>query len=324
MFSDLNNLYDISFDRKYSSICGLTQEELEENFEAQLEELAQDHKVSHQEIVARLKKKYDGYHFNEDLVDIYNPYSLCYAFRSKKLGDYWFESGTPTFMVKMLEKHDINIPDLEGNLTLSVEEMDIYRMNYESLPPFLFQAGYLTIKKYDERYDEYVLGFPNDEVKYAFLDRLMRIYTSACSGMKGPFSIKQFLKSMEAGDIDDVLNLIKALMASIPYDSLPPDKVFLREYNYQTTIYLIFRLMGQYISSEVHSHRGRSDAEVETANAIYIFEFKVGGTPEEAIEQIKEAGYAEKYASSKKDVFLVGAVIGENERTLCEWKIERR
>ncbi len=323
IFSDLNNLFDISFVPEYSSICGITEEELLSHFAPDIETLAVQYNKSYEEMLDILRAKYDGYRFSEKEERIYNPFSLVNVFEKKQLGDYWFASGTPSFMVKVLENHAVKIEDFEGNIPLDIREMDTYRMDYGNLPPFLFQAGYLTIKRCEDLgYGRFRLGFPNDEVKYAFLDRLMKIYTSACLGMKEPFYIGRFLESMRAGDIDDVLNLIKALMASIPYDSLPPDKVFLREYNYQTTIYLIFRLMGQYVRSEVYSHRGRSDAEVETPNAIYIFEFKVGGTPEEAIEQIKEAGYAEKYASSEKDVFLVGAVIGEGERTLCEWKIE--
>ncbi len=324
IFSDLNNLYDLSFDRTYSSICGITQEELLANFLPNIEDMAKEEEVSCEEMIAMLKKKYDGYHFNEDLVDIYNPYSLCYAFRSKKLGDYWFESGTPTFMVKMLENHDFNVPDLEGGVSLSTKDLDIYRMNYEVLTPFLFQSGYLTIKKYNKSFDEYILDFPNNEVKYAFLERFFKIYTSKIREMNAPFSIKNVLNYIQSGDIDGVLNLIKSLIASIPYDSLSEEELALREHNYQTAIYLIFTLLNQYVRSEVHGAKGRSDAEVETANAIYIFEFKVGDTPEEAIWQIKEAGYAEKYASSKKDVFLIGAVIDKKMRTLGEWKIEKK
>ena len=323
IFSDLNNLNDISFDKKYSTICGITQEELEENFNSNIEELAAEYNISHDEMVGMLKTKYDGYHFSEDLINVYNPYSLCAAFQGKKLRNYWFISGTPSFMIRMLERHDINIPDLEGGVELNADDMDSYRVDYDNLPPFLFQSGYLTIKEYDIRYNRYVLGFPNDEVKYAFLERLMNVYTSSSGKMKGNFAITRFSENIEKGNIDEVLSMIKALLASIPYDSFSEEKVELREHNYQTAIYLVFTLLGQYVRSEVHSAKGRSDVEVETADGIYIFEFKVSGTVDEAIEQIKSAGYAEKYGASSKSIFLIGVAIDGDERTIKEWKVEK-
>jgi len=156
--------------------------------------------------------------------------------------------------------------------------MDVYRIDHDNLIPLLFQTGYLTIKDYKVSpvsfNTRYVLGYPNDEVKYAFLFCLMEVYTSARTSKDGVFKIDFYKEAIEAGDIDRVLTLIKALMASIPYDNLPPDKLFLREHNYQTTIYLIFALMGEYVRTEVHSAKGRSDVEVETDDSIYIFEFK--------------------------------------------------
>jgi len=236
------------------------------------------------------------------------------------LGDYWFESGTPTFMVQLMEQKAFKIPDLEGKIKLSIRNIDEYRIDYKNMAPLLFQAGYLTIKDYDKRLNKYVLGYPNDEVKYAFCERLMQAYTSSRNDSYGPFMIDEFLEGMERGDIDRVLMLIKSLLASIPYDNLPPDKLFLREHNYQTAIYLIFLLMGQYVRCEVHSNKGRSDVEVETDDAIYIFEFKVGGKPIDAITQIKEAGYADKHKASSKTIHIIGAIIGKEERTLEMWE----
>jgi len=321
IFSDLNNLDDISFDRKYSSICGITEEELLNNFSPEVGALADEYNNSYDEMLSILRRKYDGYRFSENKERLYNPFSLCIAFDKKKLGDYWFESGTPTFMVQLMEQKAFKIADLEGKIKLSIKNIDEYRIDYKNISPLLFQAGYLTIKDYDKRLDKYVLGYPNDEVKYAFCERLMLAYTSSRNDSYGPFMIDEFLESMERGDIDRVLTLIKSLLASIPYDNLPPDKLFLREHNYQTAIYLIFLLMGQYVRSEVHSHHGRSDVEVETEDAIYIFEFKVGGEPLDAITQIKETGYADKHKASSKNIHLIGAIIGKEERTLEKWEI---
>ena len=324
IFSDLNNLYDISFDREYSSICGITEEELVNNFREEVQALASEYKKTYDEMISILRQRYDGYRFSEKEERIYNPFSLFNALAKKKLGDYWFESGTPSFMVHLFEQKSFELPDLEGNIMLTTRSIDMYRLSYSNLAPLLFQSGYLTIKDYDRELNMYVLGYPNDEVKYAFIECLMMVYTSARKDASGEFMINQFLGAMRKGDIERVLTLTKALMASIPYDSLPEDKLFLREQNYQTAVYLIFLLMGQYVRTEVHSAVGRSDVEVETSNAIYIFEFKVGGKPQDAIAQIKEAGYAEKYSASEKNIFLVGVSIDENERTLGDWLVEKR
>ena len=323
IFSDLNNLFDISFDEEYSSLCGITEEELKNNFSNEVEVLANKYEKTQEEMLSILKKKYDGYRFSKKKEHIYNPFSLCIAFERKDLGDYWFESGTPTFMVHLFEQKAFALPDLEGNITMSARSIDMYRLSYSNLIPLLFQSGYLTIKGYDRELDMYVLGYPNDEVKYAFIECLMMVYTSARKDPSGEFMIGDFLNSMRKGDIERVLTLIKALMASIPYDSLPEDKLFLREQNYQTTIYLIFRLMGEYVRTEVHSSQGRSDVEVETADSIYIFEFKVGGKPIDALNQIKEAGYAEKHKASNKNIFLIGASISRNKRSLSKWVVEK-
>ena len=323
IFSDLNNLYDISFDKEYSSLCGIAEEELLSNFAEEVKALANEYDQTYDEMINILRQRYDGYRFSEKEERIYNPFSLFNVFAKNKLGNYWFESGTPTFMVHLFEQKTFALPDLEGNITMSARSIDMYRLSYSNLVPLLFQSGYLTIKDYDRELDMYVLGYPNDEVKYAFIECLMMVYTSARKDPSGEFMIGEFLHSMRKGDIERVLTLIKALMASIPYDSLPEDKLFLREQNYQTTIYLIFRLMGEYVRTEVHSSVGRSDVEVETADSIYIFEFKLGGKPIDALNQIKDMGYAEKYGASNKNIFLIGATISRNKRSLSKWVIEK-
>ena len=323
IFSDLNNLYDISFDREYSSICGITEKELVSNFADEVQALANEYDKTYNEMLDALRDKYDGYRFTRKEERIYNPFSLFNALAKKKLGDYWFETGTPTFLVRLLEKSYFNIPDLEGNMKITLDNLDAYRVARESFIPLLFQAGYITIKQYERELDRYILGFPNDEVRYAFLKQLLKVYTTAHTEMDGTFIIDEFLDSIRANDIDRMLTLMKALIASIPYDSLPKEKLELREHNYQSTIYIVFRLLGQYVRCEVHSSKGRSDAEVETKDAIYIFEFKIGGKPQDALSQIKKAGYAEKYSASEKNIFLVGASIDENERTLGDWMIEK-
>ena len=165
MFSDLNNLSDISFDERYSSICGITEEELESNFKVEIKELADNYNKTYGEMLDIFRTKYDGYRFSEKEERIYNPFSLFNVFAKEKLGDYWFETGTPTFMVHLFEQKDFILPDLERNIRLSMRDMNDYRLNYSYLTPLLFQAGYLTIKDYDRKENTYILGYPNDEVK---------------------------------------------------------------------------------------------------------------------------------------------------------------
>ena len=323
IFSDLNNLYDISFDREYSSICGITEEELNCNFSNEVKLLANEYNKTYDEMLDALRHKYDGYRFSKNEEHIYNPFSLFNAFAKKELGDYWFETGTPTFLVRLLEKCHFNIPDLEGNMKITLDNLDAYRVARESFIPLLFQAGYITIKQYDEELNRYILGFPNDEVRYAFLKQLLKVYTTAHTSSDGTFIVDEFLENIRAGDIEKVLTLMKSLIASIPYDSLPKEKSELREHNYQSAIYLVFRLLGQYVRTEVHSSAGRSDVEVETKDGIYIFEFKMEGSKEEALTQIKESGYAEKHKASEKSIFIIGVSINEEERTLGEWLVEK-
>ena len=325
IFSGLNNLQDISYNEKYSSICGITEKELLANFAPEVQRMAEKEETSYEEMLNILRKKYDGYRFSpiDTKERIFNPFSIFNMFKQGILRDYWFESATPSFLVKIFEQNSFELANLEDNISISSMTMDDYRVNNaNNLIPLLFQTGYLTIKDYDRKFNTYVLGFPNDEVRYAFLNRLMNTYKGATFGLSKEFCIAEFADSMERGDIERVLKLTQGLLASIPYDSFPQDKLFLREHNFQTAIYLIFRLMGQYVRSEVHSSAGRSDVEVETSEGIYIFEFKVGGRPLEAIAQIKEAGYADKYVSSQKRVFLIGAVISRDKRTLTKWKVE--
>jgi len=223
IFSDLNNLYDISFNSEYSSICGITEEELKSFFSSEVEGIACEYNISYEEMLDMLRAKYDGYRFSEKDERLYNPFSLCIAFQDRKLGDYWFATGTPTFLVRFLERRTFDIPDLEGNIKLTFDNLDIYRATKDNLIPFLFQAGYITIKDYDRELNRYLLGFPNNEVRYAFLKDLLKVYTTAHTANDGTFIIDEFLEAIRGGDIERVLSLATSLIASIPYDSFKDD-----------------------------------------------------------------------------------------------------
>ena len=323
IFSDLNNLQDISMLNDYAEICGLTQAEIEKTFKPEIERLAKNTKNSYDKMLEELKKRYDGYKFSVLGESVYNPFSILNTFNSGELKNYWFATGTPTFLVNYLKAAHYNIPDLDGKVELDESMLNEYRADAKDPIPILFQSGYLTIKEYIEEVNMYRLGFPNDEVRYSFLENLVPAYSSLRPDETG-VSIWKFVEDIRAGNVDDFMERMQAIIAGVPYDNLPKDKLKLREQNYQTAVYLIFKLMGQFVQTEIHCLKGRADCIVHTKDSIYIFEFKLmsAGTAEDAIVQIKENGYAAQFKTSSKKIILIGSSFNEEERTIGEWKTE--
>jgi len=323
IFSDLNNLQDISMLNDYAEICGLTQAEIEKTFKPEIERLAKNTKNSYDKMLEELKKRYDGYKFSVLGESVYNPFSILNTFNSGELKNYWFATGTPTFLVNYLKDAHYNIPDLDGKVELNEAGIELYRADAKNPLPILFQSGYLTIKEYIEEVNMYRLGFPNDEVRYSFLENLVPAYSSLRPDETG-VSIWKFVEDIRAGNVDDFMERMQAIIAGVPYDNLPKDKLKLREQNYQTAVYLIFKLMGQFVQTEIHCLKGRADCIVHTKDSIYIFEFKLmsAGTAEDAIVQIKENGYAAQFKTSSKKIILIGSSFNEEERTIGEWKTE--
>lgn len=321
--SDLNNLQDISMLNDYAEICGLTQAEIEKTFKPEIERLAKNTKNSYDKMLEELKKRYDGYKFSVLGESVYNPFSILNTFNSGELKNYWFATGTPTFLVNYLKDAHYNIPDLDGKVELDESMLNEYRADAKDPIPILFQSGYLTIKEYIEEVNMYRLGFPNDEVRYSFLENLVPAYSSLRPDETG-VSIWKFVEDIRAGNVDDFMDRMQAIIAGVPYDNLPKDKLKLREQNYQTAVYLIFKLMGQFVQTEIHCAKGRADCIVHTKDSIYIFEFKLmsAGTAEDAIVQIKENGYAAQFKTSSKKIILIGSSFNEEERTIGEWKTE--
>ena len=321
VFSDLNNLQDISMITEYSDICGITDEELKLNFEPEIKTLGERKKKNFAETLLELKKKYDGYVFAKEGVSVYNPFSVLSAFSAKDLGNYWFSTGTPTFLVNYLKDAYYNIPDLDGNVELNEAGIELYRADAKNPLPILFQSGYLTIKEYIEEVNMYRLGFPNDEVRYGFLENLVPAYSSLRPDETG-VSIWKFVEDIRAGNVDEFMERMQAIIAGVPYDNLPKDKLKLREQNYQTAVYLIFKLMGQFVQTEIHCAKGRADCIVHTKDSIYIFEFKLmsAGSADDAIAQIKEKGYASQFKAESKRIILIGSSFDDEERTIGEWK----
>ena len=323
IFSDLNNLRDISIEEDYAGICGITQKELEANFQPEIQALAQRRALEYSQVVAALKQWYDGYLFHPAGENMYNPYSVLSALVKKEIKSYWFSTGTPTFLVNYLKEAHFFIPDLDGNVELDEDGLQTYRAAAQDTLPILFQAGYLTIKEYISDLRLYRLGFPNDEVRYGFLHNLLPAYSDVQFGQTG-VSVARFVQDIRNGNVDGFMERMQSIISGIPYDNLTKENLKLREQNYQAAVYLIFALMGQFVQTEVHCALGRSDAVVTTADTVYIFEFKLtgNGAAEDAIAQIKEKNYAAQYKTSGKKIVLIGSSFDEEKRTIRNWTTE--
>ena len=325
IFSGLNNLDDISMVSDFSAICGFTEAELEANFAPELTLLTEKLNVSYEETLARLKRKYDGYRFIEDGESVYNPFSLLKALRDKRLGDYWFATATPTFLVKYLLRVRYFVPDLENGVEIGISALQDFRVNDEDPMPLLFQSGYLTIKKLLPDGRRYLLAYPNEEVRNGFWENLLPAYI-ARSFSQSSISVGKLYDDLKAGNLAGVMTQIEGLLAGIPYGNLPRNKKGqnLREQYYQTVFYLIFRLFVQYTHVEVVCATGRVDMVVEMPQHIYLFEFKVtsAGTPDDAIAQIKAQGYATPFAADPRTVHLVGVSFNERKRNIEAWREE--
>ena len=316
VFSDLNQLNDISMSKAYATICGWTKQELLDVFSPELEALANEKELSYDEAVETMTQQYDGYHFHQNGEGVYNPFSVLNAFDKLEFGNYWFQTGTPTFLVKLLQKADYDLRTLMDGVEASAISFSEYRVEEDNPIPLIYQSGYLTIKDFDKRFKIYTLGFPNDEVRYGFLNFLVPFYTKVTDDKKN-FYIGNFIQELEKGDTDSFMQRFEAFFADFPYEL--NDKT---ERHYQVVVYLIFKLMGQFTQAEVHSAKGRADAIVQTPDYVYVFEFKLNGTAEEALQQIDEKGYAEPFKADKRQVVKVGVEFCPETRNVKRWLVE--
>ena len=322
IFSDLNNLNDISLLPKYAGICGISQSELESTFAPEIETLAQANELTYDETLKQLKQNYDGYCFAQASENMYNPFSLLRVFDGQIFQSYWFSTGTPTFLVNYLKDAHYFIPDLDGKVELDEEGLQTYRAVAKEPFPILFQSGYLTIKEYIKEARLYRLGFPNDEVRYGFLKNLLPAYSSVQPDETGK-SIWRFVEDIRKGDVNGFMGRLQSIIAGISYDNFTERNLKLREQNYQTAVYLVFTLMGQFVQTEVHCSTGRADCVVQTADSIYIFEFKLSsnGSVEDALAQIKEKKYTTQYKVDGKKIVLIGVEFDETMRTIKDWRV---
>ncbi len=315
VFSDLNNLIDISMLPQFVDICGITERELHNQLDESVSLLAEANGETKEACYAHLKADYDGYHFYPNSEGIYNPFSILNTLAYKVYGDYWFETGTPTFLVHQLQKTNYRLENMtEERLTAdtlnSIDIMD------ENPLPLLFQSGYLTIRDYDQRFRTYTLGFPNREVHEGFVKYLVPYYTPR-NGSKSPLSIEMFVEEVEKGDAEGFMCRLETFFANGDY-ALMGDK----ELYFHNAMYVFFMLLGFYVEVERHTTNGRMDILVQTKDYIYIFELKIDQSAEIALKQIEEKGYAMPFASDPRKLFKIGLNFSTEKRCIDEWRVE--
>ena len=317
IFSDLNQLRDISLLREYSGICGITETELKENFAPEIRAMAESRGISTEACLGKLKQMYDGYHFHYRAEGVYNPFSLLNSLASQEFGAYWFSTGTPTFLLKKLEEIDFDAREFTGGeLYADEDSLSDYRADNEDPLPLFYQTGYLTITGYDEETRSCGLGYPNDEVRYGFLKSLAPTYLHTPS-VSNPMDIRNFLKDIRSGETDRLKERFTAIFARLSYTTEEKPS----ERDFQNVVYIVFMLLGQFVRTEIHSAKGRADVIVETEDYVYIFEFKRDRSAAEALSQITDKGYDKPYAADPRKLIKIGANFNSKECNLDGWEV---
>jgi len=312
VFSDLNNLNDISMDAAYADICGITEGELLLNFKSEISALASADGMTEEECINTLRARYDGYHFEENASGVYNPFSVLTTFNKMKFGSYWFETGTPTYLVNLLQRHSYRLEELS---TVKVKGDVLNLMDTESQNPIpmIFQSGYLTINGYDPRFRTYTLGFPNKEVEEGFVNFLMPFYLEPRTEKRTPFAIDNFVGDVESGDTVRFVKRLRSLFADTPYELIRD-----LENHYQNVLWLLFKLMGFYTQAEYHTSDGRIDLVVRTPKFCYVMEFKLDGTAQEALNQISDKNYTLPFSIDGRQVVRLGINFSKETKNIDE------
>ena len=320
VFSGFNQPKDISMDARYDALCGITQEELEAYFAEPIATMAAKFGQTEEEVLQALKRRYDGYHFSEGMTDIYNPFSLLNTFDKGVMRDYWFSTGTPTYLLRLLSHSDENLNELAGKYYRSGMFMD-YKATVEQPLPMIYQSGYLTIKDYSWEDDMFLLDFPNNEVKEGFLTMVASNYLKTKENAST--FVLYLSKTLKRGDLEEFRKMLTSFLSSIPYSMRRKENERERERYFHYTFYLLLRLMSLYtVYTEKEQSEGRVDCIVETDKYVYIFEFKLDGTAGEALAQIEAKGYARPYEADARKLFRIGAVFSSQTGTISDWAVE--
>ena len=323
IFSTINNLTNVTMDSMFSTICGITEEELTTLMVPDIQRLADIHGVDYEEMHQRLKNRYDGYHFAKNSPETYNPFSRLKAFQQRELNNYWFESGTPTFLIKQMQHFHTDI--------LSLEQLEVFSSDFDqpteamqTALPLLYQGGYLTIKGYDRESELYTLSIPNQEVRIGYVEGLLPVYTGLeARNVKAGFALK-FWRALKQSDIDMAMREMQGYMAGIPYVEGFKQKLAdaaTAEGFYEYTMYLIFTMLNFYVRTQVKCAGGRVDMVVWMPDTVYVFELKVSGTADQALKQIDDKGYAIPYQADGRKIVKVGVKFNPDTRVPEEWCI---
>ena len=323
IFSTINNLTNVSMDTMFGTICGITEKELTTTLRPDVERLASLHGVTFEQMHEKLKLQYDGYNFTEQMEEVYNPYSSIKSFLQRKIANYWFDSGTPSFLIEQMKHFQTNIMEVDS-LEVDASAFDQPTENMHNALPLLFQSGYLTIKDYDPEVDTYILSIPNQEVRIGYVKGLLPAYIGLYdSDVQTGFAMK-FWRALKKGDVDLAMREMKAYMAGIPYVEGFKKKLAeaaTREGFYEYTMYLVFSMLNVYARTQVKCAGGRVDMVVWMPDTVYVFELKTGGTPQQALRQIDDHSYAIAYRTDKRRVVKVGVVFNADTRVPEQWQI---
>ena len=316
VFSDLNNLNDISMDSRFDEICGITESELVHYFDSDIVALAQNNKQTKEEAYKELASRYDGYRFSETCSGLYNPFSLLNTLEKLTYRDYWFATGTPTYLVELLKKSDFQLENISG---AEVDSDVLNSIHCADINPIsvLFQSGYLTIKGYDKEFGLLTLDYPNEEVKQGFIKFIMPYYVY-CRSVEHKTIIRDFIISLRNGDANRFMQLMQSLMAGIPYELVRE-----LENHYQNVMYIITKLMGFYVQAEYHTSNGRIDLLIGTDEYVYIIELKFEGSAKDALEQINNKDYALPFNTTGKQIIKIGANVSKETRNIDEWIVDK-
>ena len=315
VFSDLNNLRDLSMLEQYTEICGISEKELHLYFKEEIQKMSDMEGVGYEEMSERLRANYDGYHFAPGTGGMYNPFSLLNVLANKRFGSFWFETGTPTYLVELIKKNEYNLDEIDG-CVVGIDTLSGVDSADTDPIPVIFQSGYLTIKGYDKEFGLYTLGYPNKEVEEGFVKFLLPNYVY-CRTSEHKTVIRDFILSLRSGDANRFMQLMQGLLAGIPYELVRD-----MENHYQNVMYIITRLMGFYVQAEYRTSRGRIDLLVRTDKYVYIIELKHDGSAEEALDQINSKDYALPFTVDGRKVIKIGANVSKEIRNIDSWLVE--